>query len=79
MLLEPLIIDLIDDKVKEIMQKLSVDQLAGYLRKDKKTVGNTLNFAVLEDLGKIKLLPLNIDASLCAEIEGVMNKYFSGE
>ncbi|MFH1825470.1 MAG: 3-dehydroquinate synthase family protein [Candidatus Firestonebacteria bacterium] len=75
-LMEKLIVDLLDEKVINIMKKLSVEQLANLLKKDKKTMGNTINFAILTDLGNIKLLPLNIDTSLCDEIRSIINKYF---
>ena len=75
-MLENLINDLFDKKVISIMRKLSVVQLAGLLKKDKKTLGNTLSFAILADIGNIRLLPLNIDDALCSEIEAIIKKFF---
>lgn len=70
-------LDLLDRKTLEIVGRLNVGKLSEYLKKDKKAVGSSLNFAMLIEPGKTVLLPLEVDAKLCAEIEEIMKKHFS--
>lgn len=66
-------IDLLDS---DIMQNISVDGMENLLKKDKKTIGNAVNFVIIDSIGDMKFLKEQLDTDLLAEIQKIIKEEF---
>ncbi len=60
----------------ELPFRPTADQLLSLIRRDKKVVGKTINFAVLEHVGKFRIHPVRIDATLLDHISSVLSENY---
>jgi 3-dehydroquinate synthase len=72
--LEQSLLTLLAPGTRRELGRLKMPALASLLMKDKKTQGKKANFAFIEDLGRTKMVPVEIDARLCAQISGIIRK-----
>lgn len=55
----------------------SIDELRLLLKKDKKTMGKKINFAVMSNYGEMNFLPINIDDKIIDEIPQIIKSNFN--
>lgn len=72
--LEKLSFEILD---RDILKGISVSEMGDLLKKDKKTMGNSVNLVVLESIGDMRFLPLNLDSALLDEIKEIIKDIFN--
>lgn len=75
-LLEGGMMKLLAPGTRRELARVRTGQLAALLLKDKKTQGKKANFALIEDLGRMRMVPVAIDASLCGAISEILAEKF---
>lgn len=73
---QKLCLDLMDNNVIFAIKNLSVENLVGFLKKDKKTMGSIVNFIVLRRIGDTIFLPVPLDDKLAQEAKLIIAKVF---
>ena len=68
---------LITDEVKNVLRELPLADLGQLLKKDKKTTGNSVNFVVLKEIGKIEFLKAELNDQLLNEIGEITRSLFA--
>ena len=74
--LNTLLFSLISPRILKKMRQIKADTIGELFKKDKKTLGNTVNIAIIAKAGDTRILPLLIDAQLVSEIEHIMQEEF---
>lgn len=72
-----LALDLLDPSILKIMKTIPVDGLFSLLKKDKKTVGTKVNFIVLHRIGDMRVLPIELNDDLTAEVTQIIREIFN--
>ena len=75
--LKRLSFELLDERMLKEMQIMPVLGLENLLKKDKKTLGDLLNFVVLKSIGDMKFLPLRLNSALIEEITDIIKSEFN--
>lgn len=74
--LETPLFDLLDKETIKKIKAMPIDGIGALLKKDKKTLGATVNFVILKALGDMILFPVEIDSSLLMEIKEIIKDLF---
>lgn len=74
--LRDLLLLFLDEKLKQRLKTLSLDDMSSVLRKDKKALGEQLTFVMLRSIGDTVFLPLRLDEALLDEVRATINDIF---
>lgn len=67
---------LLGPQARRVLRRVKTADLESLLMKDKKTQGKKANFVLIEDLGRTKMVPIEINSRLCGEISRIITEKF---
>jgi 3-dehydroquinate synthase len=70
------IMELLSKRVLNEMKDIQTKDIKGLLLKDKKTVGNNLNFVILKDIGETQLLSIRMTNTVLTELDSIISENF---
>lgn len=74
--IKELAFEIIDSFSIQAVHDLQLTELPQLLKKDKKTLGSTTNFVMLQQLGEVKVIPMELNKQLLSEVTEIVHELF---